>query len=295
MNSRFSPIWVQGNLKVFLLSILIVIGAVRLAEATEEKPVIPSLKESIQTALKHMKGGQSANETTFRVKKSYYEIQYQTEQLEISREVQGHFEKAVEKSQEKFDAGDEDISQSDITKLKLGLADTLNDGIELESGIRLARLTLGNLMGMDFHADSELADKEIKPVAFPYETIEDYYGKRCRCVPGNSADTSGGAKSKVKNEGFLGLSSEQSFPIKTAFIKVREKKEKLELAKRMRKITRALLVAEVANYDFGIGDAGDLFEALIIYTKVLQGYYSSINSFNLAVAEFERAYSEQLS
>ncbi|MZH46999.1 MAG: TolC family protein, partial [Nitrospinae bacterium] len=61
------------------------------------------------------------------------------------------------------------------------------------------------------------------------------------------------------------------------------------LAKKNRKITRALLVSEVANYDFGIGNSGDLFEALIIYSRVLNGYYESVYNFNLAVAELNRA------
>ena len=53
-------------------------------------------------------------------------------------------------------------------------------------------------------------------------------------------------------------------------------------------MTRALLVSEVANYDFGIGDSGDLFQALIIYTRVLNGYYDSVYNFNLLVAKLDR-------
>ena len=60
------------------------------------------------------------------------------------------------------------------------------------------------------------------------------------------------------------------------------------LARKNRKMTRALLVSEVANYDFGIGDPNDLFQALIIYTRVLSGYYESVYKYNLAVAELNR-------
>ena len=67
-----------------------------------------------------------------------------------------------------------------------------------------------------------------------------------------------------------------------------ETREKLNLARKNRKITRALLVSEVANYDFGIGEPADLFEALIIYTRVLSGYYDSVYNFNLAVADLNR-------
>ena len=62
----------------------------------------------------------------------------------------------------------------------------------------------------------------------------------------------------------------------------------MQLARKNRKITRALLVSEVANYDFGIGDPADLFQALIIYTRVLSGYYDSVYKFNLSVAGLKR-------
>ena len=65
-------------------------------------------------------------------------------------------------------------------------------------------------------------------------------------------------------------------------------KETIAAARKNRKMTRALLVSEVANYDFGIGDSGDLFQALIIYTRVLSGYYDSVYNFNLLVAKFDR-------
>ena len=51
-------------------------------------------------------------------------------------------------------------------------------------------------------------------------------------------------------------------------------------------MTRALLVTEVANYDFGIGNEADLFEALIIYTRVLVGYYEAVHTFNVSVHHF---------
>nr|NIQ01670.1 hypothetical protein [Nitrospinaceae bacterium]NIR55677.1 hypothetical protein [Nitrospinaceae bacterium]NIS86121.1 hypothetical protein [Nitrospinaceae bacterium]NIT82965.1 hypothetical protein [Nitrospinaceae bacterium]NIU45168.1 hypothetical protein [Nitrospinaceae bacterium] len=49
---------------------------------------------------------------------------------------------------------------------------------------------------------------------------------------------------------------------------------------------RALLVTEVANYDFGLGNEGDLFEALMIYTRVLVGYYEALYGFNRSVYHF---------
>ena len=80
----------------------------------------------------------------------------------------------------------------------------------------------------------------------------------------------------------------KKFILKKAFIKVNEAREKMGLAKKIKKITRALLVTEVANYDFGIGDSQNLFEALVIYTRVLKGYYETIYNFNMAVADLDK-------
>jgi len=52
------------------------------------------------------------------------------------------------------------------------------------------------------------------------------------------------------------------------------------------------LVTEVANYDFGIGNPSDLFEALIIYTRVLRGYYQAAYEFNQSVIKMELIQSE---
>ena len=62
----------------------------------------------------------------------------------------------------------------------------------------------------------------------------------------------------------------------------------MNLARKNRKMTRALLVSEVANFDFGIGESSDLFQSLIIYTRVLNGYYESVYNYNLSVAILDR-------
>ena len=72
-------------------------------------------------------------EKEYQVRKYYYEIQSKMQKLEILEEVKEHFEKAVTKADEKYDSGEEDVSQSDITKLKLWLAGTINDIVELDS------------------------------------------------------------------------------------------------------------------------------------------------------------------
>ena len=108
-------------------------------------------------------------EKEYQVQKYYYEIQSKTQKLEVLEEVKEHFEKAVAKSEEKFDSGEEDISQSAITKLKLGLAGTLNDIIELDSDIKVAFLSLTRILKLHYSVDIKLRDSEIKPVDFKFK------------------------------------------------------------------------------------------------------------------------------
>jgi hypothetical protein len=211
-------------------------------------------------------------EKEYQIQKYYYEIQSKTQKLEILNEVKGHFEKAVAKSEEKFDSGEEDISQSAITKLKLGLAGTLNDIIELDSDVKVALLSLTRILKVHYSVDIELRDSEIKPVDFKFKDYKTWFiDSGLATIMDSKLDLSG-----IELE------------LKTGFLKVLESREKLKLAKKNRKITRALLVSEAANYDFGIGEPGDLFEALIIYTRVLSGYYGSVYNFNLSAAELNR-------
>jgi len=205
----------------------------------------------------------------YQVRKYYYQVQSKAQKLEILKEVQGHFEKAVTKAEEKFDSGEEDVSQSAITKLKLGLAGTLNDIIELESEVKVARLFLVSIFKDSYSTHGEMPDPDIEPVDFKFNNYDKWF---------NVSGLVFGLKGTTGNE----------LALKTGYLKAVETREKLNLARKNRKITRALLVSEVANYDFGIGEPADLFEALIIYTRVLSGYYDSVYNFNLAVADLNR-------
>ena len=205
-------------------------------------------------------------EILFKTKKFYYQIQYQRQKLEILKEVKGHFEKAVNKTEEKYDEGEEDISQSEITKLKLGLAGTLNDIYELETDLRISRLSLSENLNNKYPLDAELLESNITPVDFKFDTFLSW----------------------SKDRMFVSKGNKKLLILKKGFLKVIEARKKMKLARKNRKMTRALLVSEVANYDFGVGETGELFQALIIYTRVLNGYYNSIYKYNLSVAILNR-------
>jgi len=223
---------------------------------------IPPLDKIIPLAVeKNQTSSRSTSENKYLATKYYYQIQFKTNQLGVAEEVRKRFGTAIEKAEEKYEEGEGDISQSDITKLKLGRAGSEHDVIKLEHEIHIAKLDLAELTGLDLSKESTLEEDTIQPIKFSKKSFKEVFGTTHRV-------------SRLEQ--------------KKAFIKVAEARAQLDLARGSRKITRALLVTELANYDFGIGDSGDLFQALIIYTRVLSGYYETVYNFNMAVAELNR-------
>ncbi|MBI4389325.1 MAG: TolC family protein, partial [Nitrospinae bacterium] len=256
-----------------------------------EETVRLSLEHALSSAVGGKKEAAPARENiVVEAKTLYFEILYKKEQLDIAEEVKGYFEKAISKAEEKYESGDGDVSQSAITKMKLGLAGSTNDIIKLRSDIKIAKLTLGTMMGRELSLDSEVGEDKIAPLKFQYENYEDYEKSLPRksqekaVRTGNPGRHPGGASPDEKSA----LEADIRLAMRKAFIKTVEKRDIMRLAEKNRKITRALLVTEVANYDFGIGNAEDLFQSLIIYTRVSSGYYESIYDFNVAAIELER-------
>jgi len=247
---------------ILILSLLIV----SISNADGIKP-IPSLNKVLEKARSYsLDRNTSFHEIEYAIKKFYYQIQYQGQKLEILNEVKEHFEKSINKAEEKYEVGEEDISQSDITKLKLGLSGTLNDIYGVETGLKISRLSLSDILNNEYQVNAELLKPDIFPLKFEYDDYEEW----------------------IQQNREISEVRQKTISLKKAFLKVNEAKKKMELARHNRIMTRALLVSEVANYDFGIGDPSDLFQALIIYTRVLSGYYESVYKFNLSIAELDR-------
>ncbi len=249
----------------------------RSADAGEILKKIPPLKEALGRATR-LHQGKSPRSTHPSLPVILYEVKIHHDlilarkaQLDISQEVKGHFEKAVKKAEEKMENEEEDITQSALTKLKLGLAGTLNDISQFQSDIELAKLHLEKHLGVHWAKPVAYPDGRLTRVTFPFKTIEEYFKSR-----------SGGSG----NPQFPGQDGNGYFELKKAFLEIGKSRAKLELAAKNRKMTRALLVTEVANYDFGLGNEGDLFEALMIYTRVLVGYYEALYGFNRSVYHF---------
>jgi len=231
----------------------------------------------------------SPEHITFLVKKFFYQIETQVEQLGTAKEVRDHFQKAVEKSKEIFDSGEGDVSQADLTKLKLGLSNTLKNIIDLEHDIQIGKLNLGKLINQELRDGNDITVTDPIPIDFPFTSFDGYLKTKNLTPQAKKIISEAGIVSNEINvDQSTKLTEENSLLLYKAFLGVTSSKDKVMLGKKNRKITRALLVSEVANYDFGIGDSQELFEALIMYTRVFSSYLDSIYTLNVSAAELEK-------
>ncbi len=83
--------------------------------------------------------------------------------------------------------------------------------------------------------------------------------------------------------------------IRTAYAEVERARGALTVSEEGRKAGRGLLLLSVANYDLGIGDARDLFEALGGHAESSAEALRAVHDYDIAVAELGKAVGRELS
>jgi hypothetical protein len=121
------------------LIFFLLIGSICYAGGIEP---IPSLNNILSSSIPDKNNSPSKQELEYSIKKFYYQIQYQDQKLQLLNEVKGHFETSISKAEEKYDEGEEDISQTKITKHILGVAGTLTHIIRGITDIHISRKSL---------------------------------------------------------------------------------------------------------------------------------------------------------
>ena len=226
---------------------------------------------------------------TFLVKKYFYQIEIQMEKLDVAKDIRDHFQKAIEKFGEIFDSEEGGVTQADLTKLKLGLSNTLSNIIDLKYDLQIGKLNLGKLINQELRDGNDITVTDPIPIDFPYTSFDDYLNAKKLTPPAKKITGKVGIVSnEIHAEQPTKLTEENRLLLYKAYLGVTSSKDKVMLGKKNRKITRALLVAEVANYDFGIGDSQELFEALIMYARIFSSYLDSIYTLNVSAAELEK-------
>lgn len=82
--------------------------------------------------------------------------------------------------------------------------------------------------------------------------------------------------------------------IRRAYSDVQRQKATIASAEQGRKAARGWLILGVSNYDLGIGDAEELFNALGAYSETSSDYFRAVHDYNLAVAALGKALGREM-
>ncbi len=302
------------------------------------------------------KSDKKRDEIIFMVKQLYHNLVFTREVFSIVNEVRTNFEKALKTAQERLESGSGKITQSDILKLKVGLAETRKEYEKLKNAIETISFALKRELGLNRNTDFDIKTESLKPDSVDLKDLEEYIsmvfknrpewkqieagidarrallqtkesdlyptfflgGGIYYAVAPNRTDQKNpfvrddynyfdaglalgmrwlldfsATSARIRSaRAELNMSLEQKktaalgFPVEVgkAYREVIENKAKIDISQDGRKAARSLLVLCLTNFDFGIGEAKDLFEALFIYTKSVSSYLKAVRSYNLSLA-----------
>lgn len=82
--------------------------------------------------------------------------------------------------------------------------------------------------------------------------------------------------------------------IRRAYSDLIQQRDTIEALEQGRKAGRALLVATVANFDLGLGDADEIFHGLGAYTEASADYLRAVHDYNVALGALSKAVGQEL-
>ncbi|GIW40171.1 MAG: RND transporter [Candidatus Binatia bacterium] len=82
--------------------------------------------------------------------------------------------------------------------------------------------------------------------------------------------------------------------VKRAYLETLQTRAGLSEAGRGRKAARGLLLGTVSGFELGVGEAKDVFEALVVYTQATSAYYEAVHDYNVAVARLSKVVGEEI-
>ncbi len=212
------------------------------------------------------KNRRNNDKTVYKIKTLYYDLLLAKELIQLADEVKSNFEKAYEKAEKMLESEDPDITLQDVLKLKLGLVGSKDELNRLEHDKKEIIESLKYKLGIPGNKIFEIKSKRLKQEKIDLKKVE------------GNIDLTLSNKSSFKEK-------EDIFRITKVFLKINKANDSIKTAREARKVSRGLLVINLANFDFGIGEAKDLFEALFIYMRSVKNYLTKIHEYNIAVAE----------
>ena len=215
-------------------------------------------------------------ETVYKIKTLYYDLLLTKELIKLAEDVKSNFEKAYEKADEKLESEDPEITQQDVLKLKLGLAGSKDELNSLDYEEKEIIESLKYELGISRNKKFDIKTRRLRQEKIDLKKIK------------RDFDLTFSDKSSLKKK-------EDIFRITKVFLKINKAENGIKIAREVRKVSRGLLVTNLANFDFGIGEAKDLFESLFIYMRSVKNYFKKIHRYNLAIAELSYETGKELS
>jgi outer membrane protein TolC len=329
------------------------------------------LRNEIQAGSQGVAAQRAASEQTrsaviLSIKELYYNLQFSRQINDLLAEVQKNFTKALATAEERLENQEENITQQDVLKLRIGLAGVTKQVFTLERAIAVTHHALQQQLGLPSSVSFDIHDTRLEPVELNLQPVTAYQeqaaqhrpeltrleaglaARRARLQASRSAYypslfLAGGIKGAIApnrddqkspfakddfnffNAGLaLGMRWELDFwmtnakvseraaelaktdtqrrqaitgiqlDVQRRYLEIKENQQKLQVARKARKTARALMVASLANFTLGIGEAKEVFNNLGLYTRMASDYYRVINDFNLAAAKLSQAVGQEI-
>lgn len=313
------------------------------------------------------KQAENRDDVILSVKKLYSEVLLARAIADVLSEVVDNFERAISEAEERLLEDEANVTQSDVLKLKVGLAGVAKEVPRARNGAELGREALARAIGLEPESEFDLADERLEPIPATMKSLDEYIrdvfrlnpqwqqlesglAAREELVKVEEADyfpkvfLAGGFRyayapnrdrqlSPFANDEFnfytlpgaalgifwpldfwetarkvegaraelekvrtqrVGAESGIRLAVKRAYLDAQQTREAVEIADRGRRAARGLLVTNVSSFELGIGEAKDVFEALVIYTTSTSNFYGTVNDYNLAMANLTKVVGQEV-
>jgi len=313
------------------------------------------------------KQAENRDEIVVEVKRLYSETLLSRTIAELLGEVVDNFQKAIDEAEKRINDNDGKVTQSDVLKLKVGLAGVAKEVPKARNGAELGRDALARSIGLERGSEFDLADERISPLGAQFKTLDEYTQDVFRLNPQWQQLEAGLAAReelvKVEEADFfpkvflaggfgyayaphrdrqlspfaddqfnylnlpgaaLGMFWTLDFwetqrkvdgaraeldkikqqranaetgirlQVKKAYLDATQALEAVEIADKGRKAARALLVGNMSSFELGVGEAKDVFEALVIYTTATSNFYNVVNDYNIALADLTKVVGQEV-
>jgi outer membrane protein len=313
------------------------------------------------------KQAESRDEVVVSIKTLYSQVLLSRTIAELLGEVVENFQKAIDEAEKRLEDESSKVTQSDVLKLKIGLAGVAKEVPKARNGAELGRDALARAVGLNASTEFDVTDERLEPLPAKLKTLEEYtadvfrlspqwrqleagLGAREELVKVEEADffpkifLVGGFRygyaptrdrqlspfaddqfnflqlpgaalgmfwsldfweTERKVDGaraeFLKLQQTRAnaqtgirLAVKKAYLDATQAREAVEIADKGRKAARSLLVGNMSGFELGVGEAKDVFEALVIYTTATSNFYSVVNDYNVSLAELTKTVGQEV-